>query len=52
MFTPNGISNWVKEPVISHSQVGYHPDQQKVAVIELDANDKPLESASLYRMGE
>lgn len=52
MFTPNGISNWVKEPVISHSQVGYFPDQQKVAVIEIDTNDKPLASASLFRMGE
>jgi hypothetical protein len=51
MYTPNGIANWVKEPVISHSQVGYHPDQQKVAVIEIDTNDKPLASASLYRMG-
>lgn len=52
MFTPNGISTWVREPVISHSQVGYHPDQQKVAVIELDTNDKALASASLFRMGE
>lgn len=51
-FTPNGVSTWLKEPVISHSQVGYHPDQQKVAVIELDTNDKALASASLIRMGE
>ena len=52
MFTPNGVSTWLKEPVISHSQVGYHPDQQKVAVIELDENDKALATASLIRMGE
>ena len=52
LFTPNGIPNWVREPVISHSQVGYHPDQQKIAVIELDSKDKPLESATLIRMGE
>lgn len=52
LFTPNGISNWVREPVISHSQAGYHPDQQKVAVIELDTKDKPLGSATLYRIGE
>jgi len=52
MFTPNSVPGWVKEPVISHSQVGYHPDQQKVAVIELDPNDKPLLSATLYRFGE
>jgi hypothetical protein len=52
MFTPNSVSNWVKEPVISHSQVGYYPNQQKVAVIELDPNDKALATASLYRMNE
>jgi endoglucanase len=52
MLTPNSVTNWVREPVISHSQVGYHPGQQKVAVIELDANDKALATASLYRMGE
>jgi endoglucanase len=52
MFTPNGVANWVREPVISHSQAGYHPSQQKVAVIELDAKDKALATASLYRMGE
>jgi len=50
MLTPNGIVNWVKEPVVSHSQVGYHPDFEKVAVIELDANDKPLPTASLFRI--
>lgn len=52
MFTPNGVANWVREPVISHSQAGYHPNQQKVAVIELDAKDNALATASLYRMGE
>ena len=52
MFYPNSIPDWIREPVISHSQVGYHPDQQKVAVIELDPNDKPLASASLYRISD
>ena len=52
MFYPNSIPDWIREPVISHSQVGYHPDQQKVAVIELDPNDKPLTSASLFRIGD
>jgi endoglucanase len=52
LFTPNSVPGWIKEPVISHSQVGYHPDQQKVAVIELDPNDKPLTSATLYRIND
>lgn len=52
LFTPNGISSWMREPVISHSQAGYHPLQQKVAVIELDSRDKALTSAGLFRMTE
>jgi hypothetical protein len=52
IFYPNSIANWVKKPVISHSQVGYHPDQEKIAIIELDPNDIPLESASLYRIND
>lgn len=50
MFNPNSVSGWVKEPVISHSQAGYHPDQKKVAVIELDQQDNPLATASLLRL--
>ena len=52
LITPNSMPKWLKEPVISHSQVGYHPDLEKVAVIELDANDKPLAKASLLRINE
>ena len=52
MFTPNSVADWVREPVISHSQVGYFPDQPKVAVIELDANAKVLPSARLWRVNE
>jgi endoglucanase len=34
--TANSIDGWTRPPVIAHSQVGYHPRQRKVAVIELD----------------
>ena len=47
---PNTIPNWVRTPVIGFSQVGYHPAQEKVAVIELDKNDTPFTTASLYRV--
>src|SRR5690606_25679105 len=30
------IPGWTREPVIGHSQVGYHPAQRKVAVLETD----------------
>lgn len=43
-------TQWLRTPTISYSQVGYHPDQQKTAVVELDKNDKPLSSITLYRI--
>jgi endoglucanase len=44
------IEGWVRTPVIAHSQVGYHPAQKKIAVIELDKNDEPLPTATLLRV--
>lgn len=43
-------AGWTRPAVIGYSQVGYHPDQQKVAVIELDKNSKALASATLLRI--
>ena len=42
-------TRWLRTPTISYSQVGYHPAQQKMAVIELDKNDKPLSDITLYK---
>ena len=47
---PNAIPNWKRAPVIEFSQVGYAPGQEKVAVIELDKNDTPLKTASLFQV--
>ncbi|MDR2146728.1 MAG: glycoside hydrolase, partial [Tannerella sp.] len=47
---PNAVAGWIREPNIGFSQIGYLPAQPKVAVIELDRNDKPLAEASLYKM--
>ena len=47
---PNAINNWKRKAVIEFSQVGYTPAQQKVAVIELDKNDTPLATASLFQV--
>lgn len=47
---PNAIPDWKRVPVIQFSQVGYHPSQEKVAVIELDKNDTPLQKASLFQV--
>jgi hypothetical protein len=47
---PNAIPNWIRMPNIGFSQVGYTPDQEKVAVIELDKNDTMLKTASLFQI--
>ncbi|MGD2095696.1 MAG: glycoside hydrolase family 9 protein [Phycisphaerales bacterium] len=52
LLTPTILPNWTRTPVIAYSQVGYHPNQEKVAVIELDRNDKPLASASVLRLDD
>ena len=48
---PHAIDNWIREPNIGFSQVGYMPHQPKVAVIELDKNDTPQATARLMRIG-
>lgn len=47
----SSIEDWTRAPVIGHSQVGYHPRQRKVAVIELDPRADPEGKARLYRVG-
>ena len=46
----NTIPNWTRKPVIGFSQVGYHPSQNKIAVIELDKNDTALTTATLCQV--
>ena len=47
---PNAIPGWIREPNIGISQVGYTPEQPKVAVIELDKKDKVQATAKLMRI--
>jgi len=47
---PHAIPNWIREPNIGFSQVGYIPEQPKIAVIELDKNDQIIPTASLWRI--
>ncbi len=47
----NSDPSWVRAPVIGHSQVGYAPEQRKVAIIELDPHATPTGSARLVRIG-
>ena len=48
--TPNRIPNWTRAPVIAHSQLGYHPAQNKTAVLELDPNFTGPTAATLVRV--
>lgn len=48
--TPNVVAGWIYEPVIQVSQLGYHPAQQKKAVIETDGSTAIPKSFTLYRM--
>ena len=41
---------WTRETVIGHSQVGYHPAQRKVAVLETDRNAPAPGTARLLRV--
>ena len=50
LLTPTVQADWVREPVIGYSQVGYLPSQEKVAVVELDQLDEPLSSATVQRL--
>jgi len=50
LITPSVIEGWMHTPIIQLSQVGYHINQEKVAVIELDASDKDLKVLKLIRL--
>jgi len=52
VITPHVINGWKYKPVIQTSQIGYHPNQPKVAIIELDKNDVNRETPYLCKITE
>ena len=50
IITPAVVPGWRYAPVIQTSQVGYHPAQRKIAIIELDGRDTARGSAELIRI--
>lgn len=52
VITPNVVEDWLHTPVIQISQVGYHPDQPKTAVIELDKRETHRSIPALYHITE
>jgi endoglucanase len=51
MVRANVVPGWSRPAVITHSQVGYHPEREKVALIESDPNAGPPGAARLLRVG-
>ena len=50
VITPNVVNDWLYKPVVQLSQVGYHPQQQKKAIIETDSRDHASGQAQLFRI--
>jgi endoglucanase len=52
LVTPHVVPGWISPPVVQVSQVGYHPKQQKWAVIELDRADARRPPVIVSRISE
>ncbi len=52
VITPNVVESWVYTPVVQASQVGYHPNQTKMAIIELDKRESKREKPILFKITE
>lgn len=52
LVSPHALSGWKSRPVVQVSQVGYHPNQVKIAVIELDRTDHELKTVRILRVSE
>jgi hypothetical protein len=52
LVTARAVPGWKYQPVVQVSQVGYHPAQEKVAVIETDPADARRPKAVLVRAKE
>jgi len=47
---PHAIPGWIREPNVGFNQAGYLPQQPKVAVVELDKNDRVEASATVMKV--
>lgn len=52
VITPNVVEDWLYPAVVQTSQVGFHPQQTKRAVIELDKRDSERCKPVLLKIGE
>jgi len=52
LVLPNAIPGWKYKAVVHVSQVGYHPKQKKIAVVEVDKLDDQAATIRLNRISE
>jgi endoglucanase len=50
VITPHAIAGWKFQPVVHVSQIGYHPAQKKIAIIELDRDDPGADPVRVLRI--
>ena len=50
IITPYAIPGWKYKPVVHVSQIGYHPAQQKLAIVELDRGDAGSDPVRVLRI--
>jgi endoglucanase len=50
VITPNVVEDWTYPAVVQTSQVGYHPNQRKTAIIELDKGESKREKPVLFKI--
>lgn len=51
IITPAVMPDWIYRPVIQTSQIGYHPNQPKEAIIEMDTRDNRQAMAQVVHIG-
>ncbi|MGC2196466.1 MAG: glycoside hydrolase family 9 protein [Terriglobales bacterium] len=52
LISPHALPGWKYQPVVHVSQVGYHPAQKKIAIVELDSADTAQDVLSVKRVSE
>src|SRR5437868_6976195 len=52
VISAHALAGWKYQPVVHVSQVGYHPAQKKVALVEVDGQDTAQDVVSLKRVSE
>jgi endoglucanase len=50
VITSNVVEDWIYPAVVQTSQVGYHPNQRKTAIIELDKRESKREKPVLFKI--